>query len=232
MFLSLILATILLVGIPVITRASYCYIDGVEELVLYFDSDDVPRNYELINIHTLRGLRVWERSLDAEENAFYVEIRDYTQKPIFAANSTDSCVSFSNATTGPSDVFYLYLDCVTVGDLCNLTVTIDYAPCEQHCEEDMCTENACAYPCSMCTGECVAEGVCVPSNQTQSQTPDAPAESSTPDAAAGGTPEESTGLTGAEQAGIAVSALVLVGAAAGAGWFYATGKKLASFRKK
>jgi hypothetical protein len=210
--------------------ASDCYYDNFSADEFYFDSDS-DRLFKIIEVHTLRGVRVRERT-PGNDVVVYVEIRDHFEAPIFAANSTGGCVSFDNHTIGPSDEFYVFMRCVTPNTLCNVTLSISFVACGETCYDDMCTDTPCDYPCSMCIGECIDVGVCLPANQSQSETPSmAPGEEESPPASPSEENQEAEGLTTGEQAGIAVSVLSVSGLAAAAAFLYVKRKGISKLIK-
>lgn len=212
-----------------VAAASDCYYEDFSLYEFYFDSDS-DRVFKLEDIHTLRGVRVHERS-PGDDAVVYVEVRNHFEAPIFAVNSTGSCVSFDNHTTGPGDEFYVLMRCMTPNTLCNVTLSVSFVACGETCYNDMCTDTPCDYPCSFCIGECIDVGVCLPANQSQSYTPSMSPEVEDPPADPSER-QDAEGLTSGEQAGIAVSVVAVSGLAAAGAFLYVKRKGISELLKK
>lgn len=197
-----------------------CYYPDVDLYDDYIDSTEEPSVYMFDSVETLRGVRVWEKTPE-EDVIVGVEIKDYFFTTLYQANTSNGCVSYDVSHTGPGDVFYVALTCLTPNTICNLTISILATSCDYDCDYRMCTNTSCSGSCSMCVGQCISESVCDFATEAPTPTPsESPSEAENPDDEPSGENGPSIDMTDGEKAGMAVGVVAGIGGLSALAWFY------------
>lgn len=104
--------------------------------------------------------------------AYSLRIHVDPNATLYLFDNADECIRVNETMYSPTNHFYFTLTCHNVFFACNSDVLHHWAECDMpQCLPGMCGANGCGGVCSICEGECGADGYCVDAAPTQSQSP-------------------------------------------------------------
>jgi len=105
--------------------------------------------------------------------AYSLRIHVDPNATLYLFENADECISVNETMYSPTNDFYFTLTCHNVFFACNSALVYDFTQCDRPlCQAaGMCGANGCGGVCSICEGECGADGYCIDAAPTQSQSP-------------------------------------------------------------
>ena len=105
--------------------------------------------------------------------AYSLRIHVDPNATLYLFENADECISVNETMYSPTNDFYFTLTCHNVFFACKSNVLHHWTECDRPlCQAaGMCGANGCGGVCSICEGECGADGYCIDAAPTQSQSP-------------------------------------------------------------